>query len=230
MTWAAIAGGGAALGGSLISGLFGSNAADESASSQEDALALQQSMYNQGRADLAPWRARGKAGLNALWKLIKAGPGEYQKSPYYDWLQQQGTQALERGAAARGGQFSGAEQKALTQYGQNLASTDYDNWLNRWYKSLTPYQNMSSMGLQAAGASAGQSLQGANMMGNTMTGIGETNAARQLGYGATAQQGGNQLADMLYRLLGNQNATPQSAGVPNDYNQNFYNYYSRGGA
>jgi hypothetical protein len=35
---------------------------------------------------------------------------------------------------------------------------------------------------------------------------------------------------MLYRLLGNQNATPQSAGVPNDYNQNFYNYYSRGGA
>jgi hypothetical protein len=220
----------AGLAGTVAGGIFGSKAADESSGSQEDALALQQSMYNQGRSDLAPWRNRGGKAQNALWKMIKAGPGEYQKSPYYDWMQQQGTQALERGAAAKGSQFSGAEQKALTQYGQNLASTDYDNWLNRWYKSLTPYQSMSSMGLQAAGTSAGQALQGANMMGNTMAGIGETNAARQLGYGATAQQGGNQLADMLYRLLGNQNATPQSAGVPNDYNQNFYNYYSRGGA
>jgi len=229
MTWAAIAGGGAALGGSLISGLFGSNAADESSDAQEDALGLQRSMYNQGRADLAPWRRRGRQATTALWQRMKAGPGEYEKSPYYDWLQQQGTQALERGAAARGNQFSGAEQKALTQYGQNLASTDYDNWLNRWYKSLTPYQNMSSMGLQAAGASAGQSLQGANMLGNTMAGIGETRAAGQLNWGNTAQQGGNQLADLLYRILGNQGTTPQAAGAPNDYNQNFYNYYGRGG-
>lgn len=217
----------AGLASNALGGLFGSFGASDQEDAQEDALREQRRMWLEARQDLAPWRRRGRQATTQLWQKIQAGPGEYEKSPYYDWLQQEGTKALERGAAARGSQFSGAEQKALTQYGQNLASTDYDNWLNRWYKSLTPYQNLSEMGLRAAGASSGQSAQYANMIGNTMSGLGETRAAGQLNWGNTAQQGMNSLADILYRVLGNQNSA--SGVVPNDYNQNFYNYYNRGG-
>ena len=45
----------------------------------------------------------------------------YQKSPDYEFLQTEGTKSLERGAAARGKQLSGAEDKALVKFGQNLA-------------------------------------------------------------------------------------------------------------
>jgi len=112
---------------------------------------LQQAQYNQTRSDMMPWLGAGQRAVQTLEGKIAAGPGEYEKSKDYEFLMQQGTQARERGAAASGGLQSGAEQKALTEYGQGLASQDYDKWLNRWYQSLTPYQSLAGMGQTTGG-------------------------------------------------------------------------------
>lgn len=52
-------------------------------------------------------------------------------SPDYQFTLDQGTQATERSAAARGGLFSGNTGAALQQYGQGLASTQIGNYTNR---------------------------------------------------------------------------------------------------
>ncbi len=210
MTWAAIAGGAAAVGGNLLSSWMGSQAtgaaSDKMSKAQLWAMQQQMEMYYQGRRDTAPWRKAGQWGVNQLRDLIGKGPGEYQKSPYYDFLMQQGTQGLERGAAARGKQFSGAENKALMGYGQNLASTDYDNWLNRWYKSLTPYQSLAGLGQTSAENAASRGMQQGQQMGNYIGNWGEAKAAGTLGQANTwsnfGQWGGNQLANLLMMLKG----------------------------
>lgn len=84
-----------------------------------------------------------------------ARPGEYEASPYHNWLLAEGTRGLERGAAARGGQLSGAEQKALMEYGQNLAGSERQRWLDNWYREQgfagTEYQNWLNQYYQGQG-------------------------------------------------------------------------------
>lgn len=50
-------------------------------------------------------------------------------SPGYGFRIEEGTKALDRSAAARGGLFSGAQGKAVTRFGQNIASDEYGRWL-----------------------------------------------------------------------------------------------------
>lgn len=60
-----------------------------------------------------------------------------QNDPGYQFRLQQGQQALERSAAARGNLLNGGTAKALTQYGQDYASNEYSNVYNR---ALGQYQ------------------------------------------------------------------------------------------
>lgn len=60
-----------------------------------------------------------------------------QNDPGFQFRLQQGQQALENSAAARGGLLSGGTAKALEQYAQDYASNEYQNVYNR---SLTDYQ------------------------------------------------------------------------------------------
>lgn len=56
---------------------------------------------------------------------------QFQASPGYNFRMQEGVDALDRSAAARGGLFSGRQGKALTDFAGNLASAEYGNWYNR---------------------------------------------------------------------------------------------------
>jgi hypothetical protein len=56
--------------------------------------------------------------------LLKATPG-------YQFRFDEGQKAVESSAAAAGGLNSGKTLKALTQYGQNFASNEYGNYMNR---------------------------------------------------------------------------------------------------
>ena len=60
-----------------------------------------------------------------------------QNDPGYQFRLQQGQTALENSAAARGGALSGDAGRALTQYGQDYASNEYQNVYNR---ALQQYQ------------------------------------------------------------------------------------------
>jgi hypothetical protein len=80
---------------------------------------------NQGAA--ANDRLSALAGLNGETALVST----LQQDPGYQFRMSQGVSALDRSAAARGLLQSGAQQKALTQYGQGLASSELANAFQR---------------------------------------------------------------------------------------------------
>lgn len=122
--------------------------------------------------------------------------------PGYQFRLQQGQQALERSAAARGGLFSGRAAKDLVAYGQGMGSQEFTNRWNRLAglsgagQTATNAQQNAS---QAYGQAAGENiLQGGN--------------ARATGYLAR----GNQQANTFNSLLGAVNAGAQAYSAFSD--------------
>ena len=156
--------------------------------------------FNLGTAEQIP------SGMGADWTE------KYQQSPYYDFLLQQGIQAQERGAASKGMLASGAEQKALTQYGQNMASMDYDNWLRRWYESLAPWQSLAGVGQTSAGQTANLAAKTGQGIAQTGMASGQAQAAGYLGqgqiWGNALNQLGNVGAQAYYGSYGQGYANP----------------------
>jgi hypothetical protein len=106
-------------------------AAKEGSKAADQANDVQLRIFEQQRADAAPWR---EAGVNALGRLNAASTGDmssFQASPDYGFRRSEGMRGIERGAAARGGAFSGNALRALSEFNSNLASSEYGNWWNR---------------------------------------------------------------------------------------------------
>ena len=143
----------------------------------DQATQAQLEMYYQGREDLTPWREGGTWALGQLREKISAGPGEYTKSPGYDFRLAEGVTAMERGAAARGNVLSGAQMKDLTRFGQDYATQDYGNFLNRYYQSLTPYQSMAGQGQTTAGQTAQMGQQTGQSIGQNYLAAGQARAS-----------------------------------------------------
>jgi hypothetical protein len=60
------------------------------------------------------------------------GAADFQADPGYAFRLSEGMKALDRTAASRGGLLSGATLKGAQQYGQGLASQEYQNAFNRY--------------------------------------------------------------------------------------------------
>lgn len=143
-----------AVGGSAIAGIAGasmqSGAAKDAGQLQYDAAheanqlqgrmwdeqkQMYQDQMHQQRSDSEPWRQAGMGALSQLQdpSLNRTfGASDFQKDPGYDFRMQQGQQALDRSAAARGGAGGGAAMKAMARYGQDYASNEYQNAYNRF--------------------------------------------------------------------------------------------------
>jgi hypothetical protein len=193
----------------LGSGVLGAGASiyasNKQADAQKQALALQQSMYNQGRQDLAPWRNIGTGAINSLGGLYGIHPDGTQgspfsqnsldmftKSPDYQFAFQQGTRATQFGEAARGNLLSGAGAKELTQFGQGLGAQQFGNYFNRLL-------GLAQMGGQAASGSASNALAAGGQMGQTIGNIGTAQASGVVG--AANALGGATNNLMLYSSL-----------------------------
>jgi hypothetical protein len=130
------AGLGLQLGSSLLSGLFGDDAAKE----RERAIQTAINALGEGRSNarelLDPRldqerRAMGR--VNALLGLTDEGADfdVLRNTPGYQFRLEEGSRARERSAAARGGLNSGNTLLELERYGQGLADTTFDNYLDR---------------------------------------------------------------------------------------------------
>ena len=136
-------------------------AAHEASKTARDISAEQMALYKQiwekQQADQLPYLQQGQAAIGKLGSLmggtdpfesylqksgLQGGLDAYLKqkgvsnygflnSPQYQFLQKQGQQALDRSAAARGMGYSGAQMKAAQQFGQGLASQQYDKEYDR---------------------------------------------------------------------------------------------------
>lgn len=285
---------GASLIGSALSGDASSSAADQQSAAADKSIALQTRMYNQNRADLAPWRTTGAGALSKLsdllgitpaadttvspltaaggagvapsaaqggpaWQSLLKGLGytgafgggqgerwaqqnfgtsdgaalqaklaaknapppsaaatpsadtgsllkdftlaDFQKDPGYDFRLQQGQQALDRAAAAKGSYLGGAALKASDRYNQDYASGEYENAFNRYNQNRTQKYNMLSgvagTGQTAVntGVSAGQNT--ANSISDLYTQQGNVNAAGTVGTSNSWSTGLGNIASMF---------------------------------
>lgn len=182
-------------------------AANTQAAASREATQIQKDMYDQTRADLMPYADAGK---NSLAQLMgQMGPDGYfnqtytgqdiYSDPSYQFRLQQGQDAIQSGAAARGGLLSGATLKALQGYGQDMASQEYQNAYNRFNADQTnQYNRLSNLVGVGQNAAAQQGNAGAQtaqaVANNTMAGA-NAQAAGQIA-------AGNRTANNFGALLG----------------------------
>lgn len=175
---------------SVVSGVVGAIASNDAASAQADATEygadIQYKMYQQGRKDQAPWREAGAKALGTLQEKIAAGPGVFTESPNYKFNVEEGQKAIERATAARGGVGGGRMAREMTRYSQGLASNEYQNYLNNYYQSLTPYQSLAGIGQTSAaqtaqsGAATGQGMSTAYQNAGNAQAAGAINQANAI--------------------------------------------------
>jgi hypothetical protein len=183
---AAVIGGVGALAGGMISANAAKNAAKTQADAANQATQLQRDQFDRAAELNEPWR---QAGIGALNKLTTAsdytpfGMDQFQADPGYAFRMSEGQKALERSAAARGMQLSGAMLKGTQRFGQDLASQEYTNAFNRYQTEraakLQPLQALAGIGQSATNqvTNAGQNY--ATNAGDMMT---SGAAARASGY------------------------------------------------
>ena len=198
--------------------------------STDKQLELMRQIWEQQQKDQAPYLQQGQKAIGKLSDLTLGGDnfqsylkgrglggGQFNvNNPQYQFLQKQGMQALDRSAAARGMGYSGAQMKALNEYGQGLASQQYDKEYNRAAQEYGNYYNrlasLSQGGQQAAqslgGIGSNYSANAANTLGSLSSqlqnNIGQGANARASGYigKANAIGGGiQQMTDNAFRFL-----------------------------
>jgi hypothetical protein len=113
----------------------------------------------------------------------------FTSDPGYQFRMQQGVAAQDQSAAAKGTLLSGGQQQALTNFGQGLATQDYQNWLQN-------YQNQNAFNLQ----------------GNLATNNQNFGQQEQL-YSNQQGQWNNALATLMGLYTGGNSATASLAGA-----------------
>ena len=211
MVAAAVIAGGAAIAGGAMASSASKKAAKTQAASADRASEIQQENFEQTRKDLMPYKQAGDTSLSQLmgqmtpdgyFNQTYTGQDIYS-DPSYQFRLQQGQDAIQSSAAAKGGLLTGATLKALQNYGQDAASQEYGNAYNRFNADQTNrYNRLSNLvgigqnaaaqvgnaGAQTSQAIANNTMAGANALAAGQIGSANawTNGAQQLGSLATA--------------------------------------------
>ena len=231
----------AAIAGSAIVGagasLFGSSqaskSADKAAKQQKKAAkiaAAQQKEALERQIGLQePFR---QVGVNALAQYPKAaeytpfGMPQFQADPGYNVRMAEGMKALERSAAARGLLQSGGTLKGIQQYGQNLASSEYENAFSRYLSQrearMDPYRYLTGIGQAAAAGQAANVGSTGAALAEIAAQRGNVNAAAAAGtagaignaFSSIGQGVGSYYANQPYMNY-LQSITPSAGGIGN---------------
>jgi len=145
------------------------------------ATAEQARQYDQARQDQMPWMQAGQSALGQLSALAGGDFSGFYNSPDYQFNRDQGLQALDRSAAARGGMYSGGADADRMTFASGLASQEYGNHWNRLAGLANVGQatanNLGNLGANYAtnvgnnimtGANARASAYGQNAYANNM--------------------------------------------------------------
>ena len=182
----------AIIGSAVVGGLASRSAAKAQAGASRDAAnaqlqatreanSLQERIYEENVARQQPFLRTGTQFFNRLAALQRGGPEAaeqfLQMDPGYGFRLSEGMKALERSAAARGGLLSGGTGRALTRYGQDVASQEYGAAYNR-------LAGLANVGPQAAGIMSNLGQQYAGAVGQNLMAGGQAAAQGILGAGA----------------------------------------------
>ena len=170
-----------------------SKAARAQQQAAETAAATEERMLERQLAETAPFRQLSLEQLNRLAALYgpegayTRAPGmeEIQMDPGYGFRLAEGTKALERSAAARGGLLSGATLKGTQRFGQELASQEFQNAFARARQQRADVTNallgIGGYGPSLASSAAGSIGQTGSSLANLQLGAGQARASGYLG-------------------------------------------------
>lgn len=131
----------------------------------------------------------------------------FQADPGFKFRLEQGQQAIDAGAAARGNYMSPSTLKELSSFSQDAASGEFNNAYNRYNLNLNNIYSrltgLSGSGENAAGRIAGLGAGFGSQAGENLIGAGNASAAGQIGVAGAVNQGiGNYMNyDILSRYL-----------------------------
>lgn len=200
MSWAIVAAAGIGAAASIGGSYLGSKAQKEAAKEATELeyliarenIDFQRELNEEQRGDFAPWRDVGEQALEQLWSGVQAGDFEVgdidvTRDPGYQFRMDEGIKALDQSAAARGRLLSGAQQKGLTKYAQNVASDEYARAYAREADEKTRRFNilsgLSSSGQASAARQAAATSQLAQTGGNILSNLGQSQAQAALAAG-----------------------------------------------
>lgn len=231
--------------GDIVGGILGANAAGDAASveqkgakqaqdlllkNQQGAQDFQNSVWSGTRANEQPFLQAGQTSVNNLATLannpntFNYGPtfqaptaADVANTPGYQFQLQQGIDALDKSAAAKGNLFSGGHGTDLENYAQGLANTTYNDRYNQALQTYMTNYGVWNQGLQnrlgALGSLTGTGLSSAGQLGalgqsaaGNMANIDLTGGAQQ------AQQINNAAAARASGILGKAGAYSNMAG------------------
>lgn len=156
--------------------IMGANATDRAIDAQTNAAnsanGTLASIYQSQRNDSQPWRDQGLAAMSDLSQ--NKFMDNFQGDPGYQFRLNEGLKAVNASASARGNSQGGANLKALTRYGQDYASSEYNNAYNRNFNRLNTIANY---GNQATTSLMGAAQNYGNQVSANQIGVGNANAA-----------------------------------------------------
>jgi hypothetical protein len=219
----------------LVGNAILSDSSKSSANKQSDAAKyaadMQWKMYDQNRTDQTPYREAGYGALSQLQQLLGLGGdpkaanygsltrqftgANLQNDPGYQFGLNQGRDALQSSAAARGGLYSGATMKALERYGQDYGGTKFNEAFNRnqayqdslfnrlsgisgtgqvatqqvGQAGMNAATNAGNFGIQGANAQAAGQMYGANNLSNGFNQLAAWASNRNWGGGSSGGGG-----------------------------------------
>lgn len=212
MTW--IAASSIMAGGSLLGGYLGGRSAQKAAETQaaaaREAIAQQRAMFDIQNEQQRPYREAGYSALSDIANMKpyltkQFGAEDFQANidPSYKFRLQQGNLATTNLANQSGGLVGGNALQGLTNYGQNLASTEYGNAFNRFQTQRTGIYNtlagIAGIGQTAQNQVSNLAQNTAGNIGQATIGIGNAMAGGQIG-AANALSGGIQSAGNAYMM------------------------------
>lgn len=140
-------------------------------------------------ASLGYYQPYAQGGQQAFGNALNMQSGGFQYSPSdpsYQWRLDQGVNALDRSASAQGAMNSGGTLKALTRYGQGLASTEFQNDFAR-------NNTLAGYGMQAA---QGQAQAQNNYATGTANALFSAANGQRLAYGDKGDAKASQFGDI----------------------------------
>jgi hypothetical protein len=209
--------------GPLVSGaanLWGQqNASEAAAAGNTAAIGTQTNTMGNINSIYAPQANLGAGAFNTLGRTLGTGggPADYSNflnMPGYQFAVQQGTQAINRQAAAAGNLYTPNTAAAIGQYVTGTAMQDYNTYVNQ-------LMGAAGFGAQANAQLGNLNLQTGQNIGQLQANIGQNRAGGYTGIGGflgSPNGSGmiNNAANLIgkgYNYLSGSNAAPGTPGV-----------------
>lgn len=219
--------------GAVASAGIGAYSASQAAKAQKKAskkaLKAQEAAAAQARSDLQPWRATGEKALTSLADMYGLGEGDqnafsdtalanFYKSPDYRVALEQGVSALDNSAASKGNLLSGGQIKGVMEYGSDLATLKFNNYISR-------LSQLSGAGQSAASGQASVAQNAGNNAANNYNNIGAAEASGIVGTGNAISGGIDAATKALVSGLGTAYGSGGYSSNPT-YASDLSNYYN----